>query len=135
MFVMRGVSVVGAPAFNSVGWFEFGTDQADEVKKFYGELFDWSFTLNTNLEGVTYWEVATPGSEQASGGIFESGGRFPNYAIFYVLVQDVAETIERAKGLGGEVLMEPVTDAAGITFGRLRDTAGNHVGVFSPPSQ
>jgi hypothetical protein len=33
------------------------------------------------------------------------------------------------------VLMEPVTDAAGITFGRLRDTAGNHVGIYSPPSQ
>src|SRR4051812_38950789 len=65
MFGTKGVSFVGAPAFNSVGWFEFGTDQADEVKKFYGELFDWSFTLNTNLEGVTYWEVATPGSEQA----------------------------------------------------------------------
>lgn len=113
----------------------FGTDKADEVKEFYGDLFDWSFTLNSDLEGVNYWEVTTPGAERSSGGIFESGGRFADYAIFYVLVKNVAETLTRAKELGAEVLMEPVTDASGITFGRMRDTTGNHVGVFSPPAK
>ncbi|MEV6324064.1 VOC family protein [Nocardia sp. NPDC051787] len=125
---------MSVPAINSVAWFEFGTDKTEEVKKFYGELFDWNFKLNTDLPGVNYHAVLTRGTPQPTGGIFESGGKFADYAIFYVLVADVAETIDRAINLGAEVLMEPVTDAAGVTFGRLRDNTGNHFGVFSMPA-
>ena len=73
------------PAFNSVAWFEFGTDRPEKVREFYGELFDWNYVLNTNT-------------------------------------------------LGAEVLMESVSDSAGFAFARLRDTAGNHFGVFSAPA-
>ncbi len=126
---------MGGPAMGSIGWFEFGSDQPDTIKEFYGELFDWKFERNTNLPGVNYHEITTAPGQPSSGGIFESDGRFPDYAVFYILVQDVAATVTQAKDLGAEVTMEPVTDAAGITFGRLRDTAGNHFGVFSPPPQ
>ncbi|MGX9901031.1 VOC family protein [Arthrobacter sp. SA17] len=54
--------------------------------------------------------------------------------MFYVLVASLPETIERAKELGGEVLMEPVTDAAGVSFARLRDNSGHHFGIFSMPA-
>lgn len=126
---------MGGPAMGSIGWFEFGTNQPDTIKEFYGELFDWQFTLNTDLPGVKYHEITTGPGQQSSGGIFESDGRFDDYAVFYILVQDVAAVVKKAKDLGADVTMEPVTDAAGITFGRLRDTAGNHFGVFSPPSK
>lgn len=122
------------PAFNSVAWFEFGTDQPEQVKEFYGELFDWKYVLNTNTPGITYNAVTTPGAPRPTGGVWESAGAFPNYAIFYVLVQDVAATVEQAGKLGAEVLMAPVSDAEGLTFARLRDTAGNHFGVFSTPA-
>ncbi|MEU1938155.1 VOC family protein [Streptomyces coeruleorubidus] len=122
------------PAFNSVAWFEFGTDQPEKVKEFYGELFDWKYVPNTNTPGVTYHSVMTPGAPQPTGGVWESEGAFPDYAVFYVRVQDVAETVERGRGLGAKVLMEPASDSAGFTFARLRDTAGNHFGVFSVPA-
>lgn len=123
------------PAFNSVAWFEFGTDQPEKVKEFHGELFDWQYALNTNTPGVTYHSVMTPGAGQPTGGVWESeGGGFPNYAIFYVLVQDVAATVKRGQELGAKVLMEPVSDSAGLTFARLEDTAGNHFGIFSVPA-
>ncbi|MGW2616640.1 VOC family protein [Streptomyces sp. NPDC001500] len=122
------------PAFNSVAWFEFGTDQPEKVKEFYGELFDWKYALNTDTPGVTYHSVMTPGSGRPTGGVWESEGGFPDYAIFYVLVQDVAATVERGRELGAAVLMEPVSDSAGLTFARLTDTAGHHFGVFSAPA-
>jgi predicted enzyme related to lactoylglutathione lyase len=125
---------MSGPAFNSIGWFEIGTDQPGKVKEFYAELFGWQFELNTNLPGVRYHEVVTTPGQQSSGGVFESDGKFPDYAIFYVLVPDVAKTLQRAGELGAEVVMQPVTDAAGITFGRLRDSSGHHFGVFSPPA-
>ncbi|MEH0416842.1 VOC family protein [Streptomyces sp. B21-083] len=123
-----------APALNSVAWFEIGTDQPEGVKQFYGQLFDWSFQLNTNTPGVNYHAVVTPGAQQPTGGVWESEGNFPDYAVFYVLVQDVAATVERAEELGGKVLMAPTTDAAGLTFARLEDSTGHNFGVFSAPA-
>lgn len=76
----------------------------------------------------------TPGTQRPTVGAGESEGGFPNYAIVYVVVQDVAATVEHAEELGAEVLMAPVSDSAGLTFARLRDTAGNHIGVFSAPA-
>jgi predicted enzyme related to lactoylglutathione lyase len=114
----------------SIGWFEFGSYQLGKIKEFYGELFDRQFERNANLPRANCHEITTAPGQPSSGGIFESGGRFPDYAVFYILVPDVAATVARAKDLGAEVTMEPVTDA----FGRLRDTAGNHFGAFSPPA-
>lgn len=125
---------MNGPALNSVAWFEVGSDKPDEVKKFFGELFDWQFKLNTDLEGVDYHAAITPGAPGPVGGVFDHAGRFPDYAVFYVLVASLPETIERAKELGGEVLMEPVTDAAGVSFARLQDNSGHHFGIFSMPA-
>lgn len=65
------------PAFNSVAWFELGTDQPEQVKQFYGELFDWKYFPNTNTPGVTYHSVMTPGAQQPTGGVWESEGAIP----------------------------------------------------------
>jgi predicted enzyme related to lactoylglutathione lyase len=53
------------PAFNSVAWFEFGTDRPEEVKAFYGDLFDWKYVPNTNTPGVTYQVLMAPVSDSA----------------------------------------------------------------------
>jgi predicted enzyme related to lactoylglutathione lyase len=122
------------PAIGSVSWFEIGSDKPEEVKKFYSELFGWQFRLNSDLEGVDYHAAFTPGAAGPGGGIFDHAGRFEDYAIFYVLVEDIPATIEKANGLGAEVTMEQVTDASGISFARLRDANGNHFGVYSMPT-
>ncbi|MCP2335732.1 VOC family protein [Actinomadura rupiterrae] len=120
-------------AYNSVAWFEIGTGKADETRRFYGELFDWTFNIT---EGGTlkYDEVTTPGADRPSGGIMESDGHFPDYAIFYVVVRDVTETVSQAEALGGKVIVPATTTEAGLTFAQLQDSAGHHFGVFSPPA-
>ena len=39
-------------------------------------------SANTNTPGVTYHLVRPPGAQQPAGGVWESEGKFPNYAIF-----------------------------------------------------
>jgi uncharacterized protein len=117
-----------AKRYNSVEWFEVGTDQPEEAKKFYGELFGWTFQ-----GGPDYSEVTTPGADGPTGGIFNSGGRFPGYAIFYVTVEDVAATLAKAESLGAKTLVPATTTPDGLVFAQLRDSTGNHFGVFSPP--
>ncbi len=122
------------PAIGSVSWFEIGSEKPEEVKQFYSELFGWRFKLNTDLAGVDYHAAITPGAPGPVGGIFDHAGRFDDYAVFYVLVEDIAATLEKAKALGAAVTMEPVTDASGVSFARLHDAKGHHFGVYSMPA-
>jgi uncharacterized protein len=113
---------------NAVEWFEIGTDKPDEVRTFYGELFGWTFS-----DGPGYSEITTPGADHPSGGVSDSGGRFPNYAIFYVTVADVPATLARAESLGAKTVVPTTTTPDGLVFAQLRDSTGNHFGIFTPP--
>lgn len=121
-----------APRYNTVEWFEVATDRPEEAQAFYGELFGWTFD---RMEGeMPYSGITTPVSDRPSGGLFDSGGRFPNYGVFYVTVEDVSATVAKAETLGAKVVMPPTTTDRGLAFAQLRDVSGNHFGVFSPPS-
>lgn len=121
---------MNAKRYNTVEWFEVATDRPDDAKRFYGELFGWTY------EGAgRYSEVTTPGAPGPSGGVFDSQGEFPGYAIFYVTVEDVPATLAKAEALGGKTLVPPTTAPDGLVFAQLRDATGNHFGVFSPPQE
>jgi predicted enzyme related to lactoylglutathione lyase len=117
--------------YNSVAWFEVGTDQPEDAKRFYGELFDWSFSGADGGE-TQYYEATAPGADRPSGGVFDSKGRFPGYAVFYVVVEDVAATVAKAETLGGKVVLPPTTTPDGLVFAQLHDATGNRFGVFTP---
>jgi predicted enzyme related to lactoylglutathione lyase len=116
----------------TVAWFQIGTADPDAAKKFYGDLFGWSFAPDPN-SGGRYHNVSYHGVEHPSGGIVDTGGAQPNHAIFLVQVNDVAATVAAAEGLGGKVLVPPTSTPNGLTFADLQDSAGNHFGVFTPP--
>ena len=124
--------------FNGVGWFEIGTDQPAVAERFYGDVFGWSFADDndsTGADGSPYRIVTTPAdSGLVQGGLNATGGTVPNYAVFYVTVQDTGETCRRTEAAGGKVLMAPRTDRSGLTFAHLLDPSGNHIGVFTPPT-
>lgn len=118
-----------AKRYNAVEWFEVATDKPEDAKRFYGELFGWTYEGDGR-----YSEVTTPGASGRSGGIFDSQGEFPNYAIFYVTVEDVASTLAKAESLGAKTLMPPTTTPDGLVFAQLQDSTGNHFGIFSSPA-
>ena len=79
---------MNAPAYNTVAWFQVGTTDAEQAKRFYSDLFGWRYTLDPNSDGK-YHLVSYPGADAPSGGIFDTGGEFPDHAIFMVVVPDV----------------------------------------------
>jgi uncharacterized protein len=119
-------------AYNSVGWFEIGTDDPEGVQRFYGDLFGWTFQKDDSDDTMEYHEITTPGADRPSGGVLNTGGKFPNYATFYVVVEDVAATVAKAEQLGAKALVPPTTAPNGLTFAQLHDPAGNQIGVFTP---
>ena len=121
---------------NGIEWFEIGTDQPAVAERFYGTVFGWTFGNDPGAavaaDGEPYRLLTPQGADRPTGGIFPTGGKSPNYAIFYVLVTDPAATCQAAEAAGGKVVLAPVTTPDGLTFAHLLDPSGNHFGVFTP---
>ncbi len=109
---------------NQVNYFEIGTPEPDASKAFYAGMFDWPVG-----------EPSGPGYSMVDGdrgGLWDTsamgGGR---WAIFYVQVDDVAGSVEKAVALGASVAVPPV-DNGDIEFAHLLDPQGNRFGVWRP---
>ena len=119
--------------FNGIAWFEIGTDDPARTEKFYGEIFGWTFGHDDG-DGPGYQMItAGDGPGLHAGGLLDTGGALPGYAVFGVRVADVAATIERVQAAGGSIRRAPEVTPAGITFAHLLDPAGNQFEVFSTP--
>jgi uncharacterized protein len=119
--------------FNGIAWFEIGTDDPAGAQKFYGEVFGWTFGHDDG--DVPGYQMVTAGDGPGlhAGGLFDTAGTLPGYAVFGVLVADVAETCARVQAAGGSVRRAPEVTPAGITFAHLLDPAGIQFEVFSTP--
>jgi len=118
---------MSAPATNTVAWFEIGAPDVDAAKAFYGPLFGWSFAADG-----TYTLITAAGAAGPSGGIFNTGGSIPPYAVFVVQVADVAATAARAEELGGKVVVAPNKLDGGMVVAYLTDLNGSMFALFSP---
>ncbi|MEU9842510.1 VOC family protein [Actinomadura sp. NPDC048032] len=118
------------PAFNTVTWFQIGTDAPEEARRFYGDMFGWNF----GADGDGYDLVSYPGAEVPSGGISHEPDASRNHAMFLVLVEDVDAVCDQTVKTGGKVAMPTLTTGKGLKFAYLQDPSGNTFGVFTPPS-
>ncbi|MFD0025604.1 VOC family protein [Streptomyces sp. NPDC058382] len=120
---------------NTVAWFEIGTDKPAEAERFYGEVFGWTVAHDSTKSTDQAYRIVTTGDgEGLPGGLFATGGKLPNYAVFTVLVEDVEATCRQVEEAGGRVQRAPQVNPVGVTFAHLLDPAGNHFAVFTPPS-
>jgi predicted enzyme related to lactoylglutathione lyase len=116
----------------TVGWVQVGTDDPASAKRFYGEMFGWTFAADP--DGGKYEMTSYAGADRPHGGLFDTEGQSPNHAIFFVIVSDVEAAAAEAERLGGKVVSPPITTPSGLTFAHLQDPGGNEFGVFTPPA-
>lgn len=126
--------MLAAMTHGTIGWIQVDTDDPEGAERFYGELFNWTFSSNPN-DDETYREITPDGGEHPHGGVMDTKGETPNGAYFYVVVSDVAKTVEQAEQLGAKVVVPTTSAANGLTFATLRDPAGSTFGVFTPPTR
>ncbi len=107
-------------------WHDLGTKNLDGSKKFYGEVFNWTFTSSANDP----YSHITAGDEMI-GGVRQMGANEPQPPCWlaYVGVDDVAATVASIASAGGTVHMPTtVIDNVG-TFAVTADPTG---AVFAP---
>lgn len=112
-----------------VHW-EIWAQDHKKMGEFYRQLFDWNVNFNNPMD---YGLVETGGKGGINGGIMKpKPGPIPaSHLTFYVQVEDLQATLDKANGLGGEVLVQP-TPIPGIgKMAIFKDPEGNAIGLFS----
>src|SRR3954464_2459683 len=86
---------------NQICHFEIGVRDQEKAKQFYASVFDWQVEMK---EGKAM--LRTGGDV---GGHLNTLGHEPyNYVVFYIMVDDVAATLEKALAGGGKKIVGPV---------------------------
>ncbi len=121
-------------------WIELGTSDNEAAKKFYTELFDWTFVDNPMGPGMIYTMLKKDGQDVA--GLYKlmpemtAQGILPHW-LSYVSVTSADESAAKAKEAGATLMKEPfdvdthgrmavIQDPAGAAFAVWQ--AGTHPG-------
>jgi predicted enzyme related to lactoylglutathione lyase len=112
-----------------VTWFEVHTADPDRAKRFYGDVFGW--TYDDSMPG--YSMIVLGDGAPIGGGIAHSGGAYPDHALFNVQVADVEAALDAVRTAGGSVVAEAQTTPYGLVFGYAANPDGSVFGVWCPP--
>ena len=120
---------MGAPVVH----FEIIGKDADKLRSYYGELFDWKFdTSNPMNYGVVAREDnLSPEGFGIGGGIGGGPEGYDGHVTFYVGVPDVEAALAKAEALGGTRIMGPEKVMDMLTLGHFSDPEGHVIGVVA----
>ena len=98
---------------------------AEQARKFYGELFGWRIEDVPGFEGYPMWQAP---NKVSGGGLAPRSEGFTQPRS-YVEVDSIEEALRKAELNGGRVLMarQPIT--ATSWWAIFEDPFGNHVGL------
>jgi predicted enzyme related to lactoylglutathione lyase len=112
---------------------ELTTKDVGVAKEFYGSLFDWRLEDMPMGDG-TYTSINT-GVDPGGGMMAPPMPEVPTAWMAYVEVEDVAQTVERVKQLGGTVNLDKTPIPEMGFFAVIADPTGGVIGVWEAPEK
>lgn len=129
-------------------WVELATTDGEAAKKFYTELFGWTFTDSPIGPGMVYTMLKLDGKND--GALYKmpeemtTQGIPPNW-LSYVSVKSADETADKAKSLGGKLMKEPfdvfdvgrmsvIQDPTGAVFAIWQAGTHSGAGIYNVPN-
>jgi len=116
---------------DAVVHFDVSGPDPEQLQTFYGELFGWKITPVPELH---YALADTQGGSGINGGIGPSQGG-PGQVAFYVMVDDLQATLDRAESLGGRTTQPVMTIPGTVTLAMFADPQGHEVGLVGGGDQ
>jgi uncharacterized protein len=108
-----------------VMWFEvLGTD-GGKLRKFYGDLFGWTFDV---IPQIDYGLAKTGDTRGIKGGVGPAYPGMKSWVTFYTETPDVTASLAKAQALGGRVVM-PRTELPDVVLGIFEDPEGHTLGL------
>lgn len=118
--------------------FEVIGTNPDQLRRYYGELFGWTFDTPSpvapevsDTDSYGFIDLLRAGDGTGIRGGIGGGERYKSHAVFYVGVPDVEAALQRAESLGGARVMGPATSPNGLIVGHFEDPDGTLIGVAS----
>ena len=104
---------------------EIRSQDPDATRKFFADLFGWKVAFEGSVPGYTFIDT---GGEGATHVAISPRQADHDEVLFFVAVEDVAATLQRAEKLGGAII-QPEQNVPGVSFGVFADAQGHQVGV------
>jgi hypothetical protein len=104
---------------------EIRSADPDATRQFYADLFGWKVAAEGAFPGYTFIDTGVEGGTYVAISPRQSAD---DEVLFFVGVEDVAETLLEAEKLGGTIV-QPVQHVPGTSFGVFADAQGHKVGV------
>jgi predicted enzyme related to lactoylglutathione lyase len=112
--------------------FQILSRNPDRSQRFYAELFDWKIARDNPLD---YRMIDTGADRGIHGGIWPAPPEGHPFMQMFVEVDDIARYAERAKELGGNVIVPPQSLPGGDEMAILIDADGIPLGLFKPATK
>jgi predicted enzyme related to lactoylglutathione lyase len=116
---------------NPVVHFEVGAADDEALVAFYREIFGWGFE---SIPGGGYTMIDTRAGHGINGGIGKSQNGEP-WAAFYVEVEDLQATLDKANSLGGTTVLPVTSFGEAVTIAMFNDLDGLLIGLVQAPAE
>ena len=104
---------------------EIRSEDPDATRSFFAELFGWKVASEGGFPGYTFIDT---GADNGPAVAIRPRQGADDEVLFFVSVDDVPATLEKAEQLGGKVT-QPAQEVPGVTFAVLTDAKGHKVGI------
>ena len=124
-----GAEVLDEP--NALCWTELMTGDVAKAKEFYTALVGWK--TKDQPMGPMVYTLFQHADDRNAGGLMPTppdAKGMPPHWLSYIQVTDVAATVEKAKGLGANVIVPPMPVPNVGEFAILADPQGAGFGIF-----
>ena len=100
----------GPPSVGEMSWHELMTAHYEKAFEFYSTLFGWEKTDSMDMgEAGIYQMFGLSSDGPPMGGMFNKPPEMPAAAwLYYTVVNDVKQSVEEVKKMGGQVLNGPM---------------------------
>lgn len=115
-----------------IEWMDLTVDDASHVRNFYTSVVGWS-SSEVDMGSYSDFNINLPDTQDTIAGVCHSRGsnaNIPSQWLIYVRVESVADSAEKCKKLGGEVLDGP-RRMGGSHFCVIKDPAGAVMALLS----
>jgi uncharacterized protein len=120
----------------TIGWIDLTIDQAPAIRDFYQQVVGWEATP-VEMGDYSDFAMTPPAAATAVAGICHARGEnkgLPPQWLIYIIVADLASSIQRCEQLGGKLLVGP-RSAGADRYCVIQDPAGAVAGLYERGGQ
>ncbi|WP_406429058.1 VOC family protein [Streptomyces sp. NBC_01589] len=121
---------MAAFAHSAPCWVDVQLPDLEAGKRFYGELFGWTFRAGEEVQRGGPAVDALSGGKLVAALAAKQDGRMPTAWGIYFATDDIASTVTRIRQSGGQVITEPVRVGSAGVLAQAADPGGAVFGLW-----